>query len=92
MGFCGLASHRLRIASVHVRPLTRPIRTRNAFVESFNGKMREYCLKLHWFASTEDARSTIDLPPNEVARFDKGWANEIHTIGRKFPCMACPER
>lgn len=34
--------------------------TQNAFVESFNGKFREYCLDLHWFASIEDARSTID--------------------------------
>jgi len=34
--------------------------TQNAFVESFNGKLREYCLDLHWFASIEDARETID--------------------------------
>jgi putative transposase len=34
--------------------------TQKAFVESFNGKMREYCLDLYWFASIEDARSTID--------------------------------
>ena len=34
--------------------------TQNAFVESFNGKMRAYCLDLHWFASIDDARSTID--------------------------------
>ena len=34
--------------------------TQNAFVESFNGKFRDYCLDLHWFASFEDARSTID--------------------------------
>ena len=34
--------------------------TQNAFVESFNGKFRDYCLDLHWFASLEDARSTID--------------------------------
>jgi putative transposase len=34
--------------------------TQNAFVEIFNGKMREYCLDLHWFTSIEDARSTID--------------------------------
>ena len=34
--------------------------TQNAFIESFNGKFREYCLNLHWFASLEDARSTID--------------------------------
>lgn len=34
--------------------------TQNAFIESFNGKFREYCLDLHWFASLDDARSTID--------------------------------
>ena len=34
--------------------------TQNAIVESFNGKFRDYCLDLHWFASLEDARSTID--------------------------------
>jgi len=34
--------------------------TQNAFVESFNGKFRDYCLNLHWFASLEDARSTIN--------------------------------
>ena len=34
--------------------------TQNAFVESFNGKFREYCLDLNWFASIEDARSTIN--------------------------------
>ena len=35
-------------------------RTQNAFVESFNGKFREYCLNLHWFASLKDAQSIID--------------------------------
>jgi putative transposase len=34
--------------------------TQNAFVESFNGKFRDYCLNLHWFASMEDARSIIE--------------------------------
>ena len=34
--------------------------TQNAFVESFNGKMREYCLDLRWFASIEDAGSILD--------------------------------
>jgi len=34
--------------------------TQNAFVESFNGKFREYCLDLHWFASLDDARLTIN--------------------------------
>jgi putative transposase len=34
--------------------------TQNAFVESFNGKFREYCLNLHWFSSLEDAHSIIE--------------------------------
>lgn len=34
--------------------------TQNAFVESFNGKFRDYCLNLHWFASMKDARSVIE--------------------------------
>lgn len=34
--------------------------TQNAFVESFNGKFRDYCLDLNWFSSLADARSTID--------------------------------
>jgi putative transposase len=33
--------------------------TQNAFVESFNCKFRDYYLNQHWFASLEDARSTI---------------------------------
>ena len=34
--------------------------TQNAFVESFNGKFRDYCLNLHWFASLIDARAIIE--------------------------------
>jgi putative transposase len=34
--------------------------TQNAFVESFNGKFREYCLDLQWFTTLDDARSRID--------------------------------
>ena len=32
----------------------------NVFVESFNGKIREQCLNLHWFRDLEDARRTND--------------------------------
>jgi len=34
--------------------------TQNAFVESFNGKFRDYCLHLHWFASLADPRDEIE--------------------------------
>ena len=31
----------------------------NAFVESFNGKLRDECLNLHWFRSLDHARGEI---------------------------------
>ena len=34
--------------------------TQNAFVESFNGKFRDYWLHIYWFASQEDAREGIE--------------------------------
>jgi putative transposase len=33
--------------------------TQNAFVESFNGKFRDYCLDLNWFLNLDDARRQI---------------------------------
>jgi len=32
----------------------------NAFVESFNGRLREECLNAHWFLSLDDARAKIE--------------------------------
>jgi putative transposase len=34
--------------------------SQNGFVESFNGKMRDECLSLHWFGSVQEARETIE--------------------------------
>jgi putative transposase len=34
--------------------------TDNAFIESFNGKLREECLNQHWFLSLDDAQRVID--------------------------------
>ncbi len=31
----------------------------NCFVESFNGRVREECLNLHWFIDLSDARQTV---------------------------------
>jgi putative transposase len=36
----------------------RPVQ--NAFIESFNGKLRDECLNLHWFVSLEEARRIIE--------------------------------
>ena len=60
--------------------------TQNAFVESFNGKFREYCLNLHWFASLKDARSTIH-----------GWRHHYNhvrphrSLGKKPPAVFAKE-
>ncbi len=32
----------------------------NAFVVSFNGRLRDECLDTHWFLSLEDARAKIE--------------------------------
>ncbi len=34
--------------------------TDNAFVESFNGHLRDECLNAHWFLSLADARAKIE--------------------------------
>ncbi len=34
--------------------------TDNAFVESFNGRLRDECLNTHWFLSLEDVRTKIE--------------------------------
>jgi putative transposase len=46
-----------RAAAVHSTP-GKPIE--NAFVESFNGKVRDECLNEHWFASVAEARTLIE--------------------------------
>jgi transposase InsO family protein len=34
--------------------------TDNAFIEAFNGRLRQECLNQHWFLSLPDARSKIE--------------------------------
>ena len=34
--------------------------TGNAFIESFNGRLRQECLNQHWFLSLEDAQEKLD--------------------------------
>ena len=34
--------------------------TDNPYIESFNGKLRDECLNIHWFLSLEDARAKIE--------------------------------
>jgi putative transposase len=39
----------------HARPTGE-----NGIVESFNGKLRDECLNLHWFESLADVRAEIE--------------------------------
>ena len=49
-------SLRQRIELVHIRP-GKPIE--NAYIESFNGRLREECLNVSWFRNLFDARRQI---------------------------------
>ena len=41
----------------------------NAFIESFNGKMRDECLNEHWFMTLREARETIE-----------GWRRDYNEV------------
>jgi putative transposase len=52
----------------------------NAFIESFNGKMRDECLNEHWFTSLGEARETI-----EVWRRDYNEVRPHSSLGNRTP-------
>lgn len=60
-GFCGRAmvawAHEKRIVLRLIEP-GKP--NQNAYVESFNCRLRQECLNEHWFLSLADARSKIE--------------------------------
>ena len=60
---------------------SRPGRpTDNAFVESFNGRLRDECLNTHWFLSLADARTKI-----EAWRRDYNESRPHTSLGWKTP-------
>ena len=52
----------------------------NAFIESFNGKMRDECLNEHWFGSLSEARQTI-----EAWRRDYNEVRPHSSLGNRTP-------
>lgn len=50
-------AYRTGVKLHHIRP-GKPVE--NAYVESFNGKLRNECLNQHWFTDLADARVTIE--------------------------------
>lgn len=62
--------------------------TDNAFVESFNGTLREECLNAHWFASLADAKQTI-----EAWRREYNESRPHRVLGEQTPAeFACQSR
>jgi putative transposase len=45
--------------AVTLRPIEPGKPNQNAYVESFNGRLRDECLNEHWFTSIEHARAVI---------------------------------
>ena len=54
--------------------------TDNAFIESFNGRLRQDCLNQHWFRTLEEARTTI-----EVWRDDYNRNHPHSALGYRSP-------
>jgi putative transposase len=52
----------------------------NAFIESFNGRMRDECLNEHWFVSLQEARETI-----ESWRRDYNEVRPHSSLGNRTP-------
>jgi len=52
----------------------------NAFIESFNGKMRDECLNEHWFRNLSEARQTI-----EAWRKDYNEVRPHSALGNRTP-------
>jgi len=52
----------------------------NAFIESFNGKMRDECLNEHWFLTLAEARETI-----EAWRRDYNEVRPHSSLGNQTP-------
>ena len=55
--------------------------TDNAFVESFNGRLRDECLNAHWFLSLADARSKIEA-----------WRRHYNPASQHPSCMSLRRR
>ncbi len=52
----------------------------NAFVESFNGRVREECLNENWFTGIEDAQRKI-----EAWRVDYNRSRPYSSLGNQTP-------
>ncbi len=70
-------AHRNGVKLDFIRP-GKPVE--NAYIESFNGRLRKECLNLHWFSSLEDAKIKI-----EAWRNDYNEQRPHSALGRETP-------
>jgi len=68
-------NHKVRLD--FIRP-GKPVE--NAFIESFNGRLRDECLNEHWFVSLQDARDKI-----EAWRLDYNGLRPHSALGHLTP-------
>lgn len=70
--------------------------TDNAYIESFNGSLRDECLNVHWFLSLDDARSKIEAwrreyngyrPHRSLADLSPDEFAEKHDAGASDPLL-----
>nr|WP_301948918.1 transposase [Xanthomonas fragariae] len=57
----------------------------NAYVESFNGRLRDECLNEHWFPTLLHARTEIERWRREYKRGPTQKSNRQHDAGRLCP-------
>jgi len=64
----------------------------NAFIESFNGRLRDECLNVEWFSSLEDARQKLakfrehynhQRPHSALADRTPAAFLELHRLGKE---------
>jgi len=70
-------AHRNGVKLDFIRP-GKPIE--NAYIESFNGRLRQECLEQHWFVSMEDAKEKI-----EAWRIDYNEHRPHTSLGNQTP-------
>ena len=58
--------------------------TDNAFIETFNGTLRDECLNIHWFGSINEAKRLI-----EAWRIDYNESRPHMALGNKTPSEYC---
>ena len=67
---------------------TRPGKpTDNAFIESFNGRVRQECLNESWFLSLEDAREKVEAWRQE---YNNEWPHSA--LGNLAPARFAQSR